>query len=232
MKKILLTLIIMLSVQAATAMKTRQRTDRVPFNGVITDLNGVPVHNAYVYVTDAEHYATSDKKGRFGLTNVAPSDTLHILYKSKFYIIPIEGRVGVLVRLIDQNEYYIEEDASLADLGYGFVKRREHVGVSTGISGEELLKTNCYSLLDALQGKIPGLFIRPTNKVGDQPFVAIRGINSANGSSEPLYIIDGVICESLDGVSIFNIDYVEVVKDASIYGARGANGAIMVHTKK
>ncbi|MBP5365856.1 MAG: TonB-dependent receptor plug domain-containing protein [Bacteroidales bacterium] len=232
MRHILITLAVWLLVQSAAAMKTRQDADRVPFNGIIMDLNGIPIRNAYVYISDAEHYANSDKKGRFGLTNVAPNDTLHILYKRKFYVIPIEGRRGVLVRLIDQNEYYVEEDVSLADLGYGFVKRREHVGVSNGISGEELVRTNCVSLLDALQGKIPGLFIRPTNRVGEQPFVAIRGINSVKGSPVPLYLIDGVMSDNLDDVSVYDVDYVEVVKDASIYGARGANGAILVHTKK
>lgn len=60
----------------------------------------------------------------------------------------------------------------------------------------------------------------------------IRGRNTLTGPTTPLFIIDGVVVDSLDFVNLYDVDYVEVLKDATIYGSRGANGVIIVHTKK
>ncbi len=130
----------------------------------------------------------------------------------------------------DQLEYQVAPSVELENLGYGYVDRRESVSSSTGISGEVLRRTGRVNLIDALQGLVPGLMIT-TTPMG-QPTVIIRGINSINCSTEPIYIVDGAEVSSLDFVNVYDVESVEVMKDAYIYGSRGANGAILVTTKK
>lgn len=199
-------------------------TTDVPFNGIVSDLAGNPLKGARVWNHDDKRYATSDKKGRFGLTNVQGTDTLHVRYKKINYDIPVNGRKSARIRLANENPF-MEEDQELVDIGYGFVSRRECTTSRGGISGEELVRTGKTFLLDALEGKVAGLTIHNGKAL-------IRGVGSINSSTEPLYILDGSVVSDLDTVSIYDVDYVEVMKDASIYGVRGANGAIIVRTKK
>lgn len=196
-----------------------------PFNGIIYDAQGQPLKNAKVYVNDSRRYAISDKMGKFGLSDVLPEDTIHILVKKRKYpyIIPVEGRKSMKIFLADENPR-VEQDEELVNFGYGFVKRREYTGTSNGITGEELLRTGRRDIMSALVGKVPGLNITPSG-------VIIRGETSLIGSNEPLYIVDGNIVTSFNGINLNDVDHVEVLKDGSIYGSRGANGAIMVFTK-
>lgn len=208
---------------------TTQPTQDIPFNGIICDILGKPVKGAHIYI-NPKRVSRSDKKGRFGLTNVNDNDTIKVRYKKLTYQIPVEGRKSLRITLGDQLQ--TQEDEELVAWGYGFVKKRESVEVSNGISGEELLRSGQISLLRALQGRIPGLNISATSGVGPDAAVSMRGINSFHASQTPLFVVDGVIVESLDYISIYDVDHVEVLKDASIYGSRGANGAILVFTKR
>lgn len=203
----------------------------VPFNGIITDVEGKPVNKARIYVSDPKRYATSDKKGRFGLTDVAPDDTLHIRIKKNVYLVPVDGRTGVRLIMLAEGGFNASQDDELVDQGYGFVRRREYAGVSNGISGDRLRATGRRTILSALEGMVPGLNISGSDSFGRETSVNIRGQRSFMLSSTPLYLVDGVVVQSLDGISINDVDYVEVMKDGSIFGSRGANGAISVHLK-
>ena len=203
----------------------------VPFNGVVTDLTGTPLRRVKVYVLDANYAAKTDKQGRFGLTNVRPTDTLHVVYQKVHYDIPVEGRKSMRIRLGDQLVQRAEEDQNLVDIGYGFVSKREQLTPSNGISGEVLRRTGETNLLRALTGLVPGLHIRSTGEPSAEPSVSIRGTHTLHCSNEPLYVVDGIIVNTLDYISIYDVESVEIMKEASIYGSRGANGAILVHTK-
>lgn len=209
--------------------------DGVPFNGMIVDVNGKGIKRARVYVTSADRYSTTDGKGRFGLTDVAPGDTLKIrLRKGKTtYYVPVDSCQGIRICLADEGVVTADPDEELVAYGYGFVKRREFTGVSNGISGDELRRTGRPTILAALSGRIPGLVVSGTNAPGSSGSATIRGQHtiSSHTSTTPLYIVDGVEVDNLDSVSIYDVDHVEIVKDASIYGTRGANGAILVFTK-
>lgn len=201
----------------------------VPFNGLVLDREMKPKKGVKVYVKDPKRYASTDKKGRFGLTDVQPDDTLHLVVsKKETLLVPVEGRRGIRIVLVGDKKAQAENDEEIANTGYGYVKRREFTGVSSGISGDRLRATGARNVMSALKGLVPGLVV--TNGSGGQE-VTIRGQHSLTLSNEPLYVIDGVVVESLDFVSIYDVDHVEVIKDASIYGSRGANGAIVVTTK-
>ena len=202
-----------------------QKQKAVPFNGIVADLLGQPLKGARVWVVSPDYYTTTDKKGKFGLTNVQPTDTLHVKYKKQLYLIPVDTMKSVRVRLGDELKYEVRQDEELVNTGFGFVKRRESCNSSTGISGEVLVRTGRIDLMEALQGLVPGLTIVNGKAV-------IRGIATIYGSSDPLLIVDGVEVESLSYVNVYSVDRVEVLKDANLYGAKGANGAILVTTKR
>jgi len=200
-----------------------------PFNGLILDSALQPVNKVRVYISDPNRYARSDKKGRFGLTDVQPNDTITLEFsKKKTVRIPVDGRKSLKIILAtDQSIAEATQDDELVNTGYGYVKRREFTGVSSGISGETLRRSGHHNLLEALSGLVAGLTI---SRQDGRLVPNIRGQRSLMLSNEPLYIVDGTIVDSLDFVSVYDVDHVEVLKDASQYGSRGANGAILVTT--
>lgn len=220
MRNLLFTLLFA-SVTAANA----QDRDFIPFNGSVTDMSGMPLKGVKVYNYDSKRYTLTNKNGRFGLSNVYATDTLHLIYKKTKYDIPVDGMRSMRIRLADQQVKQAEEDEDLVQLGIGYVKRREFTGASGGISGEELVRSGKTNLLDALQGRVAGLYISNGKAL-------IRGVNSINLPTDPLYIVDGIEVHNLDMINLHDIDRVEVLKDANIYGSRGANGVIVVTTKK
>ncbi len=202
----------------------------VPFNGLLLDNTLQPVKKAKIYVKNLRRYATTDKNGRFGLTDVLPDDTITIELKKKEKIrIPVDGRKSLKIVLAgDGSKPKADYDEEIANTGYGYVKRREYTGVSSGISGEQLRATGQRDILGALQGLVAGLTI--TGSRGNYE-VNIRGQKSFILSNEPIYLVDGVQVNSIDHINLYDVDHVEVLKDASQYGSRGANGAILVTTK-
>lgn len=221
----ILFLFFLLSISLVLPQETKAQNDKeIPFNGIITDIGGTPIKGAKVYTIDSGYAARSNKRGEFGLTNVLPDDTLHIVYKKTVYDIPVAGRKSIRVHLGDQLE--AQEDEDLVALGYGFIKRRENLTPSSGISGEVLVRMGRTSIMECLRGLVAGLNIGPDGKAN------IRGINSLNAPQDPLFLIDDVQVDNLDFVNVYDVDHVEVMKDASIYGVQGANGAILVYTKR
>ena len=122
MKKLIFS--IMISVFACVAVFA-QKQKAVPFNGVVADILGQPLKGAKVWVVDPNYYTTTDKKGKFGLTNVQPTDTLHVKYKKQIYNVPVDSMKSVRVRIADEIKFEAQEDKELVNIGYGFVKRRE-----------------------------------------------------------------------------------------------------------
>lgn len=220
-------LIITVLMLAATAAGARTIS---PFNGVIVDGQGRPIPKAKIWTRNAASFATSDKQGRFGFSEVQSDDTLHVKIKKDVYSIGIDDRNAIRIVVADTRTTTVFDEPEIADLGYGYVKRRERIVASSGITGAQLRATGQTSIIKALTGLVPGLEITPSPNGGTQ--VNIRGIHSFVSSSEPLYVVDGIFVSSLDGYNVFDVDRVEVLKDATIYGSRGANGAIIVTMKR
>ncbi|MBQ2507913.1 MAG: TonB-dependent receptor plug domain-containing protein [Bacteroidaceae bacterium] len=228
MKTILFFLLFTLSL--STFAQNNQKGE--PFNGLITDILAQPIKRAKIYVKSPDIYTYSDKKGRFGLTDISSDDTLKILYKKRIYFVPILNRKSLRIRLGDQLVDSAQEDQELIDYGYGYVKRREYLNSVNLLSGEQLQKEGYTTVMEALRGRVPGLNIYGTSGFGDTPSVNIRGINSINSSSTPLFLLDDVEVSSFDAVNLGDVDRIEVLKDANMYGVKGANGVIKVYTKK
>lgn len=132
------------------------------------------------------------------------------------------------------------EDKQLLDevvvVGYGTMRKSDLTGSSSTTKGSEILKMQGFNALEGLKGKAAGVNIfNNTGQPGGEMRVIIRGISTINASSSPLYIVDGVAMTDFQFLNPNDIESIEVLKDASsaaIYGARGANGVIMVTTKR
>jgi TonB-linked SusC/RagA family outer membrane protein len=132
------------------------------------------------------------------------------------------------------------EDKQLLDevvvVGYGTMRKSDLTGSSSTTKGSEILKMQGFNALEGLKGKAAGVNIfNNTCQPGGEMRVIIRGISTINASSSPLYIVDGVAMTDFQFLNPNDIESIEVLKDASsaaIYGARGANGVIMVTTKR
>lgn len=222
MKRFLLPLFLLGSVSLAIFAEG-------PFNGLVLDNAMNPIKGVKVFVKDENKYARTDKKGRFGLTDVAPDDTLTLVVSRKNRLrIPVDGKTGMKIVLVEEGRPQASQDDELVNMGYGYVKRRELTQPTNGVSGDRLRQTGQSNLIQALVGLVPGLTI---DRSGGKTEVKIRGEHSFHLSNEPLYIVDGAQVSSLDFININDVDNVNVLKDGSQYGVRGGNGVIVVTTK-
>lgn len=193
-------------------------------NGIVVDGSGKGIKGVKVWTNSSRQYTKSDGKGRFGLSSVTPTDIVHIEYKKLQYDFTLSGNRGVRIVITD-SKVIADPDEQLVSYGYGWVKRREYNSASSGISGDRLRATGQNSVLAALEGLVPGLYVSPSGKV------TMRGRTSLTLDDQPLFIVDGIYVSSFDMINMGSIDRVEVLKDGSMYGTLGVNGAIIVYTK-
>ncbi len=120
-------------------------------------------------------------------------------------------------------------------IGYGTVKRRDLTGAIASVKGEQVAANPVSNVAQALQGRLPGVnVISQDGRPGATISVRVRGGGSITQSNEPLYVVDGFPVSSIDDIPVADIESIDVLKDASstaIYGARGANGVILITTK-
>ena len=204
-----------------------------PFNGRIIDFTGKPVRKAKIYVKNPKYYAKSDKEGRFGLTDVQPDDTLHVVIGRKTHKIPVDGAKGMSIK-IEKEQFFSEEDLKLVEMGMGYVRKREYLAPRSGVTHEQLAATGETDLIRALRGLMPGVFV--TEKVNKNSGFAESNINIRNSTSflantDPLWVVDGSESTIPPNLTVMEVESVEVLKDGGGYGTRGANGVIIVRLR-
>ena len=193
-----------------------------PFNGLITGVDGKGI-KANVVVKGSDKRTRADGKGRFGLTDIKADDTLYIIYKRDTTMGAVEGRKSIHITLAERGEVIkSEESEELMNYGFGYVKRRESVDYSSGISGDRLRATGASDLRKAIMMCYPGL------KYINGELCLITQ-NSINGSSAVLILCDGIE-SNLDYINIHDVKSVEIIKGSNMYGFRGVNGVVLVTT--
>ena len=207
--------------------------NKMQVRGQVTDIEGEPLFAASVEVKGQKTGVITDENGEYVIT--VPSEDSRLIF-SYVGMTPVEislnGRAIVNVVL--------EQDPELLDevvvIGYGEVKKSDLTGSVSTVAGKELNDRVVTSIEDALRGKAAGVSIMQDDGTPGSTFsVKIRGASSVNASSTPIYVIDGIICEDAEDISVGDIESIEIMKDASstaIYGARGANGVIIITTKR
>ena len=201
--------------------------------GVVRDQYGNPLPGASVVVKNSGKGTTTDSEGRFALTGVSPSDVLQAMflgYRNEEQ--PVGNRTEFSFTLADDTQQ-IEE---LVVVGYGVQKRSDITGSVTSVKAKELVSAPTFNTSQALQGRVAGVMVQNSSgSPSASPEIRIRGANSLLYGNSPLVIVDGVQGVGLNSLNPNEIESMEVLKDAaalSIYGSRGANGVILVTTKK
>ena len=202
--------------------------------GVVVDGTGEPVIGANVVVKGTTNGTITDFDGNYTIEGVPADGVLVISYIG--YLsqeIPVGNQSAINVTLKEDTQTLDE----VVVVGYGTMKKSDVTGSISTAKGDDLVKNQSFSALDNLRGKVSGvnIFSNSSQPGAYSNRVVIRGIATINSSSNPLYVVDGVVMENFDLVNPNDIESMEVLKDASaaaIYGARGANGVIMVTTKR
>jgi len=221
---------IMLMSKAKDGEATQQANK---VTGIVKDANGEPIIGANVTVKGQSIGTITDIDGRFVLD--APKDAvLQITYIG--YIsqeVKVSGKKGLNIVLKEDTETLDE----VVVIGYGTAKKSDLTGATAQIKPEALTSSVVGNALESLQGKAAGVAVFNDNKPGASPSIRVRGSGSITASNEPLYVVDGfpLMDGNISDLNPSDIESMEILKDASstaIYGSRGANGVVMITTKK
>ena len=199
--------------------------------GTVNDEAGEPVIGATVKVQGSQKGAITDFNGNFSV-EAEPNATLTISYVGyETQNVKVAGRNDIVITLKEDNTTLND----VVVIGYGTMKKKLVTGATVQVKGDEIAKLNTTNALEAMQSSTPGVQItQSSSQPGKGYKVYIRGIGTT-GNSTPLYVIDGVAGGNLDGINPNDIESIDVLKDAAsaaIYGARAANGVILVTTKQ
>lgn len=208
---------------------SQERTIR----GTITDAeDGLELIGATVMVKGTTTGTITDYLGAYELSVPAGMDTLTISYTGYNLVdVAIDGRSVIDVSL-SQASQLIDE---VVVIGYGIQKKRVSTGSISKLSSEKLEGYQVQSVQTALEGQVSGLIVNSSSgQPGAGKSLLIRGV-STNGDNSPLYVVDGLQVNGIDNINPEDIESVDVLKDAAssaIYGARAANGVVIITTKK
>lgn len=195
------------------------------------DETGMPMIGVTVRVQGTSSGYATDLEGRFTL-DVPENATLVFSYIGyEDYMLKVDSRNAYTVKMQTENEALDE----VVVIGYQTIKRRDLTGSVASVTGDAIASMPVSNIAQAMQGKLPGVNItsqdgRPDASVS----IRVRGGGSISQSNDPLILVDGITVKSLDDIPSDQVESIDVLKDASstaIYGARGANGVILVTTK-
>jgi TonB-linked SusC/RagA family outer membrane protein len=202
--------------------------------GTVSGENGAPVVGASITLKGTTKGTTSNADGRFSIDIPVSGKSVLVVNSIGFASQEIAvGNLGVLkVQLASENKQL--EDVVV--VGYGSVRKKDLTGAVGSLSTRDIVRANPTNATQALQGQVTGVVItKQSNKPGQAYAIDIRGQNTITGATEPLVVIDGVIGARLRDINPQDIQSMDILKDASstaIYGARGANGVVIITSKR
>lgn len=204
---------------------------QITVQGVVKDQTGETVIGASVMEKGTTNGTITGIDGDFSL-NMSPNGTLVVSFVGyKTQEVQVKGQ--------KQLQVVLSEDAEMLDevvvIGYGTMKKSDLTGAVSSIGNKDIKDSPVSNLGQAIQGRISGVQIVDTGKPGDNVSIKIRGLGSIN-NCDPLVVIDGVPTDlGLSSLNMADVERLDVLKDASataIYGSRGANGVVMITTKR
>jgi len=224
------------AVQSVTAVADRTIT------GTVTDESNSPLPGVSVIIKGTQRGTVTDPNGKYRIDVPEGSPTLVFSFVGYLAKEVVVGNQTTLNMSLQVDNKTLDE---IVVIGYGTQRKSDLTGSVAGVKDVELLERPAPSLNQQLSGRLPGVQVNTNSgRPGGRTTVRIRGFSSINSSNNPLYVVDGVMLpqadqnqfsQAIDYINPNDIVSVEVLKDASstaIYGARGANGVILVTTRK
>ena len=210
-----------------------QRPDQMHrLSGRVVDSKGEPIIGANIVEAGTTNGTVTDVNGHFTL-NVGSNATIRVSYIGCIaQDLPIEGKSNVEITLQEDTQVLGEVVA----IGYGTMKKSDLTGSVTRISMKDKSTGANTNLFQALIGSAAGVHLESRGGSESLPSIAVRGQTSLSASDAPLIVIDGVIYNgSISGLNLNDVETIDILKDASaaaVYGARSANGVLLITTKK
>ena len=202
-------------------------------SGTVVDQQGKPLAGVVAQVVETQVGTITNDNGAFTLS-ATPGQTIEFTclgMKTVMVAVP-KGSAPISVTMTDDTEYLDE----LVVVGYGTTKKRDLAGAIVSIKNEDVKAGVISNPADVLRGRAAGVYVHQSSfEPGGGVSVRVRGSSSISSENEPLYVIDGIQCEDASSVVPADIESIEVLKDAAstaIYGARGADGVVIITTKK
>ncbi len=201
-------------------------------SGVVTDSSNSPLIGVNVSIVGTSTGTITDLDGQYSLS-------VPVNGKLKFSFIGLVTQIIVVGNQTKINVQMVEEAKSLDEvvvIGYGTVKKRDLTGSVSSVKADEIAKVSTSNAIQAMQAKVPGLDIQQSDgQSGSGVKMTLRGNRSISATNSPLILVDGVEYGSTLDISQSDIESMEILKDASstaIYGTKGANGVVIITTKR
>ncbi|GAA4441184.1 TonB-dependent receptor [Pontibacter saemangeumensis] len=208
---------------------------QIQVSGTVRDESGSPLPGVTVVLKGTTVGTSTNADGAYNLTIPDEQSNGTLVFSFIGYAtqeVPINNQTVINVNMATDAQA-LEE---VVVTGYGTQKKSDVTGSVGVVSSEELLQAPVNNALQGLQGRVAGVNVKlNSGSPTSSPRVVIRGVGTINASSGPLYVVDGVVMEDIQFLNPNDIQSIEVLKDASstaIYGARGANGVILVTTRR
>src|SRR5690606_25481597 len=198
----------------------------------VNDTDGNPIGGVTVSVKGGNKVTSTDNAGQYALRDIEENAILVFMYMGKqSQEVSISARTRVNV-VLEGSSSTIEE---VVAIGYGTARRKDLTGSVASINAEQLKDLPTVSVLQAIQGRMPGVHVTITEGSPDADIkVRVRGGNSITQDNSPLYIVDGFRVANINDIPMTDIENIDVLKDAAstaIYGSEGANGVVLITTK-
>ena len=229
MKKVLLLSFLLCLLSGISMAQTREVTGQV-----INSTNGEILSASSITLKGTTKGTVADGEGKFSIVIPDKGNSILVI-KSVGYVsqeINVTNQNNIIVKLVGETKAL--EDVVV--VGYGERRKRDLTGALTSIHSKDIVRANPILAAKAIQGQVAGATVtKASNRPGAPYSITIRGENTINNSTQPLVVIDGLMGGDLNTLNPNDIQSMDVLKDASstsIYGARGANGVIIVTTKK
>lgn len=218
--------------EGVNGMEQVQKMQR-EITGTVTTSNGVPIPGVTVSVKGTSVGTITDTDGKYRIGNVEAGDVLQFSFVGMKTREITVGENNVIDVVMEDDYQAIDE---VVVIGYGTQKADDLTGSVAVVQVDEMKKANFATVDRALQGRAPGVLVtQNSGRPGSEMTIKVRGIGSINSSTDPLYVVDDIPAGSLSGISPEDIESIQILKDASataIYGARGANGVVIITTNR
>ncbi len=213
--------------------ETEQQQQQKSISGKVTDSSGQPLPGVTVVVKETTNGTITDIDGKYKLTNITPNTVLQFSFVGmKMQEVTVGNNSNIDITM-EEETIGIDE---VVAIGYGTIKKSDLTGSLSSVSSDEFAEQNITRVDQVLQGRATGVQISNTvGAPGGDVRIRIRGANSVLGDNSPLFVVDGFVGVDYNMLNPNDIESVEVLKDAAstaIYGSRGANGVILITTKK
>lgn len=229
----LLPVILLTGFTLMSVISHAQQTNLLTVSGRVSDASGTSLPGVAVVVKATTLGTITDEAGDYTLTNVPVNSILQFSYLGMQMQEVSVGTQSTINITLEEESIGLGE---VVVVGYGTVQKKDLTGSVSQLKAAELKNRPVARLDEALAGKLAGVQVLTTNgKPGSPTTIRIRGVGSISAGSGPLYVVDGFPVDDIQMLNSNDIETIDILKDASataIYGSRGANGVIIINTKR